>query len=131
MKNFKKVVAILVLIVIGIVLTVKAATYVIVGSLTTVNNTTNNTASIGVGTFYYPRGTFYITNTGTTSTQALTINIQASIDNSNFVTVATYNPSVTNAVQDTWQPNYAAQSIYFRAQVITTNSVTLGGVYQQ
>ena len=111
-------------------LAVKATTYTLVGSMVTVDNTTSNTAAITLGTFAYPRGTFYIQNGGLTATGALVINIQASVDDTNFITIATYRPAATNATTETYSPAYAAQTIYLRASVVTTNSVQVGGVYQ-
>jgi hypothetical protein len=117
--------------VLGSVLLARATLYTLMGSLVTVNNATSNTVSVAVGTFTLPYGTVYIQNGGLTATNALQVNIQASMDNTNFVTVATYWPSRTNATTETFVPSYGVQTIYLRGQVITTNSVQVGGTYSQ
>lgn len=116
--------------VVGGVMLARASTFTLVGSMATVNNTTSNTAAIAMGTLNYPGGTFYIQNAGLTATGALVINIQASLDNTNFLTIATYHPAATNATTELFSPSYSVQTIYMRAQVITTNSVSVGGIYQ-
>ena len=108
----------------------QADSYMFMGSLVTVNNATSNSTALAVGTFSVPQGRFYIQNGGLTATNALRVNVQVSVDNTNFVTVATYWPSVTNAVTDSFSPAYSPQTIYLRAQAVTTNSVQVGENYQ-
>jgi hypothetical protein len=108
----------------------RAGSTTLIGSLVTVNGTSNS-VSVAAGSFALPSGYFFIQNGGLASTQALTVNIQASMDNTNFVTVAVYTPSATNATTDRFTPSYAVQTIYFRAQAVTTNAVGLGGTFVQ
>lgn len=100
------------------------------GTLITVDNTTSNSASLAAGSFSMPSGYFLIQNGGLTATNALRVNVQVSVDNTNFLTVATYYPSVTNAATDRYSPAYSAQTIYMRVQAVTTNSVEVGTSYQ-
>jgi hypothetical protein len=95
--------------------------------LQTVNNTTSNSTGLAVGT-YSGSGTFYIQNAGLTATNALKVNVQISADNTNFLTVATYWPAATNATVESYYPSFSAP-LYVRAQVVTTNSVSVGVVY--
>lgn len=108
----------------------RAGNYTFLGSMVTVNNTTSNSTALAVGTLSVPEGRFLIQNGGLTATNALRVNVQISIDNTNFLTVATYWPSVTNAATDVYMPSYSAQTVYIRAQAVTTNSVQVGTSYQ-
>lgn len=110
---------------IGSVLTAFAST-IIFGSLITVNNTTTNSPGVQLGAYPTVPMTVYVTNTGLTATTALTANWQVSIDNTNFLTVATFNPPATNAGTYTWNIAATNQPIYSRFQLVTTNSVTVG-----
>ena len=129
MKKMKWAVAVAGLVLVAGVVLVRASSYTFIGALATVNNTTTNSTALAVGTFNMPVGTFLIQNGGLSSTNALLVNVQVSVDGTNFLTVATYRPTVTNAVTDTYVPSYSAQTIYIRAQAITTNSVQVGGMY--
>lgn len=102
------------------------ASSVLIGSLTTVNNTTANSASSQIGSFLASPGTFSITNNGLSATSALTVNLQWSIDNSNWTNVATFNPPSTNAATYQWAPQVSAQPFWQRIQVVTTNNVQVG-----
>jgi len=108
----------------------RADSYVFLGSLVSVSNTTSNSAALAVGSFAVPQGRFFVSNGGLTATNALHVNVQVSVDGTNFVTVATYWPSSTNAVTDSFSPGYAAQTIYLRTQAVTTNAVSVGTTYQ-
>jgi hypothetical protein len=108
----------------------RADSYTFLGTLITVNNTTSNSAALAAGSFSMPSGVFLIQNAGLTATNALRVNIQVSVDNTNFVTVATYWPGATNATTERYSPSYSAQTIYLRAQAVTTNSVSVGLSYQ-
>ena len=119
----------LVVVIVGSIWLARATSYTFLGSLVPVNNTTSNSASLLIGTFNMPAGTFLIQNGGLTATNALRVNVQLSVDNTNWLTVSTYWPSATNATTETYIPSYAAQSIYIRAQAVTTNSVNVGGTY--
>lgn len=112
-------------ILIGFSCTLLAST-IIFGSLITVNNTTTNSPGTQLGSYPTVPMTVYVTNTGLTATTALTVNWQVSIDNTNFLTVASYNPTATNAGTYTWPIAATNQPIYSRFQLVTTNSVTVG-----
>lgn len=72
---------------------------------------------------------FAIQNSGLASTNELMVNLQASLDGSNFVTLATYQPAITNATNDSFILS-ASANVYLRAQTVTTNSVGVGIQFQ-
>lgn len=102
-----------------------ASSYLFIGDLVTVNNTTNNTAAISLGTYSPFRPVFYVQNAGLTATNALRVNVQLSIDATNWLTLATYWPAATNATNEAFSPTLSP-TFYLRSQVITTNSVQVG-----
>ncbi len=101
----------------------------LIGSMQNVNGTANSTGLVA-GTVNVPRGTFLISNGGLTQTNALLVNVQYSLDNTNWLTMATYGPSSTNSTTDTFIPAISPPNIYMRVQVVTTNSVSMGIIYQ-
>ena len=104
----------------------------IVGGLATIDNTTNLTASASFGSVtLFPYTSFAITNAGLTATNALQVQGQCSIDGSNWMTVVTWHPSVTNATNVAWLPAPQPQAMYWRLSVITTNSVNVGIVAKE
>ena len=107
-----------------------AGSVTLLGSLASVNGTTN-TVGTAAGTFTLPGGYFLIQNGGISTTGALTANVQASFDNTNFTTVATYTPSATNATTDKFVPVFSPQTVYYRVQIVTTNAVNVGATFQQ
>lgn len=108
----------------------RAGSHTFLGTLVTVDNTTSNSVGFAAGSCRLPAGSFLVQNGGLTETNALVVNIQASIDNTNWLTVATYYPAATNATTEVYAPSYSAQTIYLRAQAVTTNSVDVGLSYQ-
>jgi hypothetical protein len=105
-----------------------ATTFIVIGSMSTVNGTLDSTGVV-VGTIAAPTGTFYIQNNGLSSTNALLVHAQFSLDNTNFITLSTYTPAGTNATTESWAPNLAAMTLYMRMETVTTNSVTVGGTF--
>lgn len=102
-----------------------ASSYLFIGDLVTVNNTTNSTAAVNVGTFSPVRPTFYFQNAGLTATNALRVDVQLSLDATNWMTLATYHPAGTNATNEAFSPAMVT-TLYMRSQVVTTNSVQVG-----
>lgn len=94
-------------------------------------NGTNNGATFSASGIYIPPQKFLFQNLGLTNvngnTSVLTINVQISVDaaNSNWVTLATYTPSITNAQVDSFNPTFNAVTLPMRAQVITTNATSV------
>jgi len=97
--------------------------------------TTNNGNTFTVPGVYVPAQTFTFQSLGLTNaaagsyttngiTNQLTINIQISVDgaNSNWVTLASWSPSTTNAYVDTFKPQFNAITLPMRAQIVTSNS---------
>jgi hypothetical protein len=62
-----------------------------------------------------------VTNVVNVITNCAAVNWQYSLDASNFTTLDTYHPSGTNTTVDTFTPATAGLTVYYRAQVITTN----------
>jgi len=93
-----------------------------------VSNTTENGSNVLIGTAYIATTpTFNIQSGGLTDTNALLVNIQYGIgDTTNMTTVATYRQSTTNAQDGTVSPSGITLNIYARAQIVTTNDVTVG-----
>lgn len=116
--------------IVAVVIGARAASYTFLGSMVEVDDTTSNSVALAAGTFTMPSGYFLIQNGGLTATNMLHVNIQVSIDGTNFVTVATYWPSATNATTERFVPSYSLQTLYLRAQAVTSNTVTVGTSYQ-
>ena len=93
-----------------------------------VNGTTNGN-NFSLAGVYLPQRSYLIQNGGTTNaagTNAWSVAIQISLDGTNFTTVATYRPSTTNAAMDVYTPSLSSQTITARAQIITTNPISVG-----
>lgn len=101
--------------------------------------TTNNGNTFLVGGIYIPSQQFTFQTLGLTNaaagsyltngiTNQLTINIQISVDpgNSNWVTLASWAPSTTNAYVDSFKPTFNSITLPMRAQIVTSNSVGVG-----
>jgi hypothetical protein len=101
--------------------------------------TTNNGNTFQVAGIYVPPQKFTFQSLGLTNavatsyltngiTNQLTINIQISVDgaNSNWVTLASWTPSTTNAYVDSFNPSFNAITLPMRAQIVTSNSVGVG-----
>lgn len=106
-----------------------AATNLIAGLISI--NGTSNSPPVAVGTLTFPPGYFYFQNGGMAQTNGLVINVQFTTDLTNYVTIATYGPSVTNPATDRFTPTYTAKTIYMRTQVITTNAVGVATTFVQ
>ena len=124
----KKIIALLAFI--ALTITANAGLQTLLGSPVTVNGTTNSSAAT-IAYAGVPQGTFYIYNGGLASTNALVAYRQVSIDGSNYVTIATYRPTATNTVTDTFGSDPTNMPIYSRVQIVTTNSVSVGVTIQQ
>ena len=115
-----------------------ATIYPFFGGLTAVNGTAV-TPSYYIGMVYPPAGIATIQNGGVVGTNAFVVNIQLSIDNTNFFTVKTYGPG-TNSIAS-YSTNTAESfptattglPIYIRGQAVTLGgtNVYLGGTYTQ
>ena len=94
----------------------------------TVSNTTENGSNVLIGTAYIPTvPTFSIQSGGLANTNALVVYIQYGVgDTTNMTTVATYRQTATNASSGTVSPSGITLQIYARAQIVTTNAVTVG-----
>lgn len=125
MKTKKKILLSLLLVTLGVGLAY--GTQVLIGSLQTVNNTTVNSAGVILPeTANVLPHTLTIQTAGLTATTALSVAGQVSLDSNNWVTVATYLPSSTNAGTVIWTTGQTNMPIYARVAVTTTNSVQIG-----
>jgi hypothetical protein len=111
--------------------TAPAAPTLLMGSLVTVNNTTSNSPAVTAFSYNPTLQQFSVTHGALTSTGALTLNIQATVDQTNYVTIGTWTPSYTNATTETFSGSSYAITNYIRVQAVTTNSVQIGGSYGQ
>lgn len=107
----------------------QAALTTILGDPVTVNGTFNS-SQVTIAGASVPQGTLYVYNGGLASTNALIAYRQVSLDGTNFVTVATYNPTATNSTTDTWSAANTNLNIYSRVQIVTTNAVSVGVTLQ-
>ena len=65
------------------------------------------------------------------TTNQLIVNLQISVDGTNFLTVFTYQPSITNAQTDTYNTSSTNFAVYARAQIVTTTNTSVGVIMQQ
>ena len=98
---------------------------------------TSNGGVYYASNIYIPRQRFLFQTLGITNggyagsyttngiTNAVTVNIQISVDasNTNWVTLATWTPNHTNAVVDSFDEDLDLIALPIRAQVITTNAI--------
>lgn len=88
---------------------------------------TNTGQAVLIGTAYIASAPSYIiSDGGTTSTNALTVEIQYGLDTTNFSTQAIYTKAATNATEGVVTPGILAVRIYARTRVVTTNAVPVG-----
>jgi hypothetical protein len=88
---------------------------------------TNNGVPVLIGTAYISTPpSFIISDGGTTTTNAISVDIQYGLDTNNFTTQTTYTKSVTNATEGVITPGVLAVKIYARTRVVTTNGVSVG-----
>lgn len=109
-----------------VIMKIAAATYWVVGSMTTVNGT-SNFPSVSPGTVTIPGGYLAISHGALPNTNALVINAQWSIDGSNFYTYASWTATTTNTTGEApfFLPSLG-NTFSWRAQVVTTNSYSVG-----
>ena len=101
--------------------------------------TTNNGNTFSVSGIYIPSQQFTLQSLGLTNavassyltngiTNQLTIYIQVSVDsgNSNWLTLASWSPSTTNAYVDSFKPTFSSITLPMRAQIVTSNSCGVG-----
>ena len=121
----------MILAVFSICIQMQAAPVLIIGSLVTVNNTTAYSSTNACFTYNPTLQQFTIQHGALTATNALVLNIQCTVDQTNFVTAFTWYPSTTNAATEYIYAGAVPVTNYFRVQCVTTNSVQVGGNYGQ
>ena len=93
-------------------------------ALQAITGTTNLAANISGASV--PARIYFVQNLGLATTNAEVVYAQVSLDNTNFVTFATFHHGTTNSAVDTFTANPNPLTLYFRASVVTTNAVTVG-----
>jgi len=125
-----------ILILILILISISPARAVLTGTnafdLQAVISTTNNGTAFSVANVVIPPRVFLIQHTGITGqvssvsgTNSLKVNVQWSVDGSNWATLRTYIPVRTNATSDTFAPDLTQLTLYLRVQAVTTNTVSV------
>jgi hypothetical protein len=107
----------------------EAAPVTLIGTLVTVNNTTSNSTAISVSPHPVYLSNFGFANNGLTDTNALQMNVQLSLDGTNFVTISSWKSSVTNAGAYGYTVTPTNWPVYMRVQSVTTNNVSVGATY--
>ena len=117
---------------VGLALPVRAATTQMFGSMPTVNGTTNS-QNLGVGSVLLQGKSLQIQYGGLTSTNDFVINAQVNTGGTNFITVASWGPSSTNATTNavTWSMPLTNLTIYGRVQFVSTNATPIGVQFTQ
>ena len=110
---------------------IQAAPVLIIGSLVTVNNTTAYSSTNASFSYNPTLQQFTISHGALTATNALVLNIQSSVDQTNFVSSYVWYPTTTNAATEYIYAGSVPVTNYFRVQCTTTNSVQVGGNYGQ
>jgi len=106
-----------------------AAQPVFVGGLVTVNNTTSNLTSQAIGHLGFFPGLSYVQHIGLANTNDQVYAWQVSLDQTNYFTVASWRPTVTNATTETVRPTFTNITYYGRITLTTTNNQQGGGTF--
>jgi hypothetical protein len=122
----KKLLAIL--ITVAFCATVQAAPQILLGSLVSVNGTSNS-QSVALSPQQITFQQFNFQNGGLTDTNAATLKIQLSLDGTNYINCGSYLFPLTNSGGYTYYAPSTNISVYLRVQAVTTNAVLLGGSY--
>jgi hypothetical protein len=101
----------------------------LMGTLVTVDTTTSNSPAIAAFTYNQPLQQFTVSHGALTSTGAFYLTIQATLDQTNYVTLGTWHPTTTNAATEVFSGASYAPTNYMRVQCTSTNSVQVGGSY--
>ena len=126
-----KLIPILLAVICASVWLVRSATVQTAGGLVTVSSTTSNFTSVAFTNRGYPKPQFAISHGALTATNDLPVLLQFSVDNTNWITVATYRPAGTAATNsEQWIPTLTNQVNYWRVSVTTTNAVDVGIISQ-
>lgn len=107
---------------VGVAPRVWATSGILLGSMTTVNNTSSNSASVVAGTLTLPGGKVQLQHNGLAATNDIACVLQFSTDNTNFVALSTNWPSGTNAATENFYIPSTSPVVYFRVVITTTNS---------
>lgn len=115
----------------GVITPVRSAIVQTAGSLVPVNTTTSNFTAIASGNYNFPSPNFLISRGATTTTNDAPVRLQFSLDNTNWLCVATNYSTGTGATNnEVWSPGTSQQTVYWRTSVTTTNSVNIGIISQ-
>ncbi len=119
--------AIALILAVGFIAGIKAQSS-FVGALITVNNTTSNLVSGTLSSFLIPASTSTIQHGGLANTNDEAYAWTFAIDSTNYLTVFNWHPTVTNATTETVTRPATTVTIVGRVVLVTTSSVTAGGL---
>lgn len=110
-----------------------AAPTTIIGSLITVNGTSNSTV-VALPAQSVQFQVLNLQNGGLADTNACTLNVQVATGNADgttnaFQTISVYKFPTTNATTVSYYTPTTNITFYLRVQAVTTNAVQLGGSY--
>jgi hypothetical protein len=108
--------------------TIQAAPQILLGSLVSVNGTSNSQV-VALSPLQVSFQVFNFQNGGLTDTNAAALKVQISTDGTNYTTSSTYLFPQTNSGGYTYYAPSTNVQVYLRVQAVTTNAVLLGGSY--
>lgn len=108
-----------------------AASGILLGSMTTVNNASSNSTAVTAGTLTLPGGKVQLQHNGLAATNDIKCVLQFSTDNTNFVSISTNYPAGTNAATENFYVPSTYPSVYYRVVITTTNSQSVFVNYAQ
>ena len=106
----------------------QAAPQILLGSLVSVNGTSNSQV-VAMSPLQVNFQVFNFQNGGLSNTNAAALKVQISTDGTNYSTTSTYFFPETNSGGYTYYAPSTNLSVYLRVQAVTTNAVLLGGSY--
>ena len=106
----------------------QAAPQILLGSLVSVNGTSNSQV-VAMSPLQVNFQVFNFQNGGLSNTNAAALKVQISTDGTNYSTTSTYFFPETNSGGYTYYALSTNLSVYLRVQAVTTNAVLLGGSY--
>jgi hypothetical protein len=93
---------------------------------TAINAATNNGSAVIIGAARITMPHYAVQNGGLTATNALVSYVQISLDGTNFMTISTNWPTITNAGIATITVRAQSLNVYSRIVHVTTNNVSVG-----
>ena len=90
---------------------------------------TTNTAPIQIAGVSLPQTQIIVQNSqfnanATNLSAAFVTYLQASLDGTNYITIATNAPTATNALTSAYSPTLPSPPLYYRVSIVATNTIT-------